>query len=159
MSSQDNKFNTLLKVAITKNTKKPAFKNWQNKEHQRKYINSDNYNVAISTGTINNLICIDIDIKDDGVNEFKKYIKQFGEPMTVKQKTPSGGEHFIFTYTSTNKDDEYLIQHYLTNKTKFRNKGIDIRAEGGCFLTYPSTINDKKYDSLQILKKHTVETV
>ena len=45
-----------------------------------------------STGTINNLIGVDIDDK----NEFQKYIKEYGEPQTVKQITPSGGEHYIF---------------------------------------------------------------
>ena len=37
-------------------------------------IKTDKYNMGLLMGA-NNLICLDIDIKDDGLNEFNYYIK------------------------------------------------------------------------------------
>ena len=141
MSDQDKvKFKTLSKIALRPNSKKPAFKGWNKPEQQRQYINNKVYNIGIPTGAINNLLGLDIDIKNNGKEEFKKYIDRYGEPQTVKQKTPSGGEHYFFLFGSSDINDDYIIKKYLINK------GIDIRAEGGFMCSHPSTIDGGKYE-------------
>jgi hypothetical protein len=47
------------------------------------------------TGKINNIIVLDVDEKDEGIEEFNKYIIEYGEPQTITQKTPSGGYHYF----------------------------------------------------------------
>ena len=114
-------YDNLKKIRIYKNTKIPIDKGWQKIENMTTTISIEKYNIGLPTGKINNLLCLDIDNKDNGIEEFDKYIKEFGEPMTIKQQTPSGGYHYIFKYTSSNIQDNYLIENYLKNKTKYRN--------------------------------------
>ena len=78
-----------------------------------------------------------------------KYYALFGEPQTIRQNTPSGGYHLIFKYTSSNTDDQFLIDNYLKTKTSFRNVGIDIRAKGGYIVLAPSKIDDKYYQMVE----------
>ena len=54
------------------------------------------YNVGIPTGETNDIVVIDIDIKDDGLKEWQTYTAEFGEPITPTVKTPSGGYHYYF---------------------------------------------------------------
>ena len=124
-------FNSLNKIHLIKNQKKPAFKSWNKKNVTT--IDNSTYNVGILTGNSNNLLCLDIDIKDAGLIEFNKYIEEYGEPQTVKQKTINGGFHYIFKNTHSDEKYNYLIQNYLTTKTKYRGVGIDMRNEGGYF--------------------------
>ena len=143
-------FEELLKIRLIKNTKLPRDK-WGNKTmpfkgfNVHKSINTTQFNIGILTGKQNNLLVLDIDVKDDGINEFKKYIDEYGEPMTVKQQTPNKGFHYFFTFTHSDKKCEFLIQNYLTNKSKYRNKGLDIRSNNGYIVAAPSCIYDKHY--------------
>jgi hypothetical protein len=91
-------FNNLQKIKVNKKSKK-AVEKWGQVENRYIDINNINinkYNVGLLTGYINNIIVLDIDIKADGLKEFNKYVSEFGEPRTIKQKTPSGGYHFFF---------------------------------------------------------------
>ena len=38
-------------------------------------VDINKYNIGVLTGIINNIIVIDVDFKDDGINEFNKYIE------------------------------------------------------------------------------------
>jgi hypothetical protein len=140
-------FENSLKIRIKKNSKIPVNK-WKNKKNRHKYIDSSKYNIGLLTGSINDIIVLDIDIKDNGFEEWKKYTDEFNEPLTLKQKSPSGGFHFFFKYNSSNDDDNYLIKYVLTNRSKFRNKGIDLRTNGGYILIAPSSIDDNSYEFL-----------
>ena len=82
-------FKSLSKIAVKPNSKFPVFTKWNKIEQQREFINSEIYNVGIPTGSIYNLTGLDI----DNINDFKIYIKKYGEPQTVKQLTASGGAH------------------------------------------------------------------
>ena len=139
------KFDDLFKIPLLNNSKLPVYKGWQKKENQLQNITNNKFNIGISTGIINNIIVLDIDTKDEGIEEFNKYILKYGEPHTVKQKTQSGGFHYVFKYGSIDKDNNFLIKNYLKNSSKYRNKGLDIRAEGGFFCSFPSIINGNKY--------------
>ena len=143
----------LLKIKINKHDKKPAQK-WRNLQKNtkqpQKNIDTNIFNVALLTGKINNILVVDVDKKDNGIEEFEKYINEFGEIKTIKQNTPSGGYHLFFKYTSSNSDDQFLIENYLKNKSKYRNgKGIDIRSNGGYVIIAPS---EYIYDKTTIKK-------
>ena len=45
------------------------------------------FNTGIPTGAKNNLLVVDIDVKDDGLAEFKKYITEHGDPNTLTVET------------------------------------------------------------------------
>ena len=45
---------------------------------------------------MNNLLVVDLDVKDDGVKEFEAYLAEHGKPNTFIVSTPSGGYHYYF---------------------------------------------------------------
>ena len=90
-----------------------------------------NVNIGLLTGKLNNIIVLDVDEKDNGIEEFKLYIAEYGEPMTVKKKTPNNGYHYIFEYSHSDPDMQFLIDNSLTNSSKYRGVGLDIRTNGG----------------------------
>jgi hypothetical protein len=100
----------------------------------------------VLTGKENDIIVADFDIHDNGTEEYKKYEAEFGTIKTLKQNTPSGGFHLFFKYNSSNPDDQFLIDNYLKNKTKYREKGIDIRSNGGYVIIAPSEYDNGKYE-------------
>jgi len=133
------------KFPLIKNSKLPAVK-WSKKENLTyDSIDTSKYNIGIPTGSINNLLVVDVDAKDKGVEDFQKYVSQFGEPRTYKQSSPNGGYHYFFKFTSSITSDNYLIQNCLTTSSKYRGVGIDIRANGGYIVSAPSSINGKNY--------------
>lgn len=116
-------------------------------------IDTKLYNVGISCRP-NNLIILDVDSKDDGLNEWNEYIKKYSEPLTVCEKTPNGGYHYYFNHISKNYSCEQkeLIDK-LKNKSKYRNgKGLDIRKGNGYVVCDPSTIDNKKYEFIRHYK-------
>ena len=136
--------NNMFKIKLGKNSKLPINK-WSEPKNHFKEITDTSHNIGILTGKINNLIVVDIDVKDDGIEEFEKYISEHGEPNTVIIKTPSGGYHYYFQHAHDDEESQFLIQNYLNNKSKFRGKGIDIRSNGGYIVAPPSKINGKSY--------------
>ena len=138
--------NTKAKILLQQNSKLPVNK-WSDKANWilERPKNSTN-NIGIITGKVNNIIVVDIDVKDEGLEEWQLYVKQHGNPNTYTVKTPSGGLHYYFTYISADENDNYLIENYLKNSTKFRGKGIDIRSNGGYIVMPPSIINNVRYD-------------
>lgn len=82
---------------------------------------------GIPTGKTNGLLVLDVDVKDNGYESLKKY----HVPLTLSQKTPSGGKHYIYKYPNDGRR--------YANKVKFDN-GLDVRGEGG-FIAYYGTDN------------------
>ncbi len=113
---------------------------------QKTAFNPGRFNTGIPTGTRNNLLVVDLDVKDDRVVEFDKYIALHGEPQTLKVKTPSKGYHYYFNYSHADADCQQMIKTYLRNSTKFRGNGIDIRSEGGYIVAPPSTRPEGDYE-------------
>ena len=137
-------FKNFVKVPIYPNTKTPAISGWATNEYKNKKV-QDGFNVAIITGKKNNIIVVDVDEPDNGLTEFKKYTDIHGEPQTVKQATPNGGHHYSFTYKHRDTNAQYLIDNCMKNKSKYREKGLDVRTNGGYILTSPSRIDNKEY--------------
>lgn len=124
--------------------KTPAIKNWQDSKEQN--INYRNY--GIITGQKNNLIVLDIDFKDEGHEEFNKYVLEFGEPETLKISTPNKGLHYYFNYTNEDEYTQKKIIKCITNSSKYRGKGIDIRTDGGYIIGPGTKINNIEYVQL-----------
>ena len=116
----------LKKILIIKNGKTPLQK-WKEPNNQLTEIpDMRNFNYGIPTGVINNLLVLDIDVKDDGLQEWQTYISQHGDVKTMQIATPSGGVHYYFKHSHTNPLDAYLINNYMTNRTKLRVKVLEV---------------------------------
>lgn len=137
--------NTYMKrIQIIKNSKNPAFK-WSNPKYHMDTIDHFDYNDAILTGKINNLIVLDVDMKDNGMGEYATYTSKFGEINTMTQSTPNGGIHLFFKYDHIKPEIKYIIQNTITNRSKYRKSGLDIRTNGGYIMSAPSIINGISY--------------
>lgn len=77
----------------------------------------------VPTGSINDILVLDVDIKDNGYETLKKY----DLPVTLSQVTRSGGKHFIFKYPQDGR--------VYGNRVKF-DQGLDVRGEGGYIAYY-----------------------
>ena len=85
---------------LDKNSKTPSIK-WSDKKNyftDTTNINTENNNIALITGKLNNICVLDIDVQDDGLSQWNNYLKNHIEPMTVTVKTPSGGLHYYFKF-------------------------------------------------------------
>ena len=99
--------------------------------------------------TPNNLFVLDLDRHDpnkDGVENFSNLLEKVLDDTEYNnfhwtnctQRTPSGGEHYIFK-----TDDD--LKNVSNNSNVFQEyPGIDIRTDG-YILVEPSVINDKEY--------------
>jgi hypothetical protein len=141
----------LAKTALLSNSKLPACK-WSDKNNRVFDNTLKNTNYGIITGKLNNLLVLDIDMKDDGLKEWNEYIKRNGEPKTVTISTPSGGLH----YHSKNEANEQLQLEHLYTQTKLRNIGIDTRSDGGYVVGPESIINNKQYAYVNNSKKNNL---
>ena len=120
--------------------KAPPPKGWNDPKTQSK--NTPKHNYGILTGKRNKLIVLDVDSKDDGVKELQKYLREHGALNTYTVSTPSGGFHYYFNYDPQN----YLMTTYLTNRTKYRNCGLDIRTNGGYVVGAGSVVDGRAYE-------------
>lgn len=89
-------------------------------------------NLAILTGSKNNITVVDIDIKNDGLKKLAQLIDKYGDITTPKVKTGSGGYHYYFRYNANDKT--------TTNVQKY---GIDIRNDGA-YVVAPPSIHSKR---------------
>ena len=84
------------KILIIKNGKTPLQK-WKDPNNQFTKIPDLYYfNYGILTGAINNLLVLDIDVKDGGLFEWQNYLNKYGDINTIQISTPSNGYHYYF---------------------------------------------------------------
>ena len=131
-------FSNYLKLPVIKGTKKPAVNGWNTPEYTNKDVDIKAFDVGIITGSRNNLLILDVDVKDDGMKEINKYIELNGDIKTFTVETPSGGRHYYFNYKNASEATNYLIEQYITNRSKYRGYGLDIRSNGGYVKASPS---------------------
>ena len=138
----------LLFFKVIENTKRPIKNEKYSNPKTLKplaSINKDYYNIGLPC-KVNDLLILDIDKKNEGLEEWAKYLTHNVEPLTVKQKTPNNGYHYIFNETNDlYTEEENILFKRLKNKAGYRNKGIDIRKGNGYILCEHSTIDNKKY--------------
>ena len=139
-------FATYWKFPCQPDGKEPRCRWRQHECQQKPGFNPHRFNTGIPCGPRNNLLVVDVDVKDDGVREFRKYRREFGTPETLTVKTPSGGNHYYFNHSHEDPDTALMIQTYLKNKTRYRGKGLDIRTEGGYVCAPPSVVNGVAYE-------------
>ncbi len=114
-----------IKFAIRSNKKKPSCRWRKPDNHTKQSVDPRDRNTGILTGPINNLLVVDVDVKNEGVVEFLAYAEEHGNQDTFTVGAPSGGLHYCFNYTSPSKDDEVLIKTFLKNASEYRGKGIE----------------------------------
>ena len=78
---------------------------------------------GVPCGADNGILVLDVDVKGGGLETIKKY----HIPLTLSQKTPSGGIHYIFKYPDDGNN--------YGNKVGFDN-GLDIRGTDGYIAYY-----------------------
>jgi hypothetical protein len=136
-------------IKLSKNSKTPingaSIKDPKNHYSDLKEINYNFYNAGFYCGA--SFVVVDVDEKDGGLIEWGAYTEKHGEPITMKQTTPSGGLHYIFI----NDGDEQ--QAKLKNKSKYRGRGLDVRTGAGAYVVFNgSSINGKYYKLLNNLE-------
>ena len=127
------------------NGKKPLTKHgFKDASADERVINDwwDKYpdaNIGLPTGKINNLVVVDVDVKNDagGMASLKQLQDECGEFNTRIVHTPSGGLHLYFSYP----DDVDTIKNRANMKP-----GIDIRADGGYVIAPGSSIGGNYYE-------------
>ncbi|WPE18696.1 phage/plasmid primase, P4 family [Candidatus Thioglobus autotrophicus] len=110
-------------------SERQAINNWWN--------NHPNANIGLPTGKVNNLVVIDVDVKNNasGMNSLKQLQDEHGQFDTKMVHTPSGGLHYYFSYP--NGVD--VIKNRVNMKP-----GIDIRADDG-YVVAPGSCIDGNY--------------
>lgn len=119
-------------IPVEPNGKRPVF-SWTEysqrrateDEIQKWWKENPNYNIAIITGEISDIVAVDIDT-DRGGNASKVY--DIAPTDTISQ-TGSGGYHLIYRYNDR------------IAKNKVGKDGIDIRSNGGYIVVPPSVHN------------------
>jgi hypothetical protein len=108
-------------------------------------IHPDGFNYVILTEEMSNLLVVDIDIKDNGMEEFQEYVEECGIIQTLHVASPRNALHSYFKYTSSNYHNNEMIRDYMKNKTSLRGVGIDVRSNGGFIMGPGSIVKDKSY--------------
>ena len=105
--------------------------NWWNKHPDA--------NIGLPTGKVNNLVVVDVDVKNDagGIDSLKQLQDECGKFDTRVVHTPSGGLHFYFSYPQG--------VDTIKNRTNMK-PGIDIRADGGYVIAPGSSIDGNYYN-------------
>lgn len=140
--------NDFLKIKLEPNNKEPL-KGFSWNKNPEKYIYKDivpneKNNVGILTGH-NNIMIVDIDIKNKGFETFKEYLTINGNINTYTIKTTSGGYHYYFNAMTSNEEDNKIIKEKITNSKHYRGVGIDVRCGNGYAVAPGSSVNGNIY--------------
>lgn len=134
-----NKFNY---ISIPMVGKQVLIPNWQNKKETvvPHYISP---NIGILTGKKNNLLVLDIDIKDNGMKLWNNISKNYSEIITPTVKSPGGSIHLYFKYNSKIPN----MNRILVDGKKI---GWDIKSDGSIITSPPSLYPNsrKRYEWL-----------
>lgn len=122
-----NKFNY---ITIPMVDKRVLIPNWQNKTETviPHYLSP---NVGIITGEKNNLLVLDIDIKDNGINFWNNIKNKYSNFITPTVKSPGGSLHFYFKYNNRIPN----MNRILVDNNKI---GWDIKSNGSIVVAPPS---------------------
>jgi len=141
-------------INLHDDSKIPITKNWSSPPYNTE-IKNKNYSVL--TGSINNLLVVDIDLLENktAINHYwKELIGCHGKPKTLTVRTPSGGYHYYFKF-----DPE--IKTTISLKVNGEATSIDIINESRDkkplnVVGIGSTINNTPY---KIIKDDKIRTM
>lgn len=116
-----------------KHGKRPITPGWQ-KLAQSVPVKFPEFNVGLLTGRRNGITILDIDVQDNGLVEWNKFLKDYEEPKTVCAKTGSGGLHYFFKFNAdiasvtkwTKKDESKVGWDIINENEDFGAKQIVI---------------------------------
>ncbi len=104
-------------------------------------------NIGLVCGAASGIVCIDVDMKDRGVEMFDKMVLHYGPlPETCAvQRTPNGGYHYIFKYDPTRMTD--MGAKIKCPKLNGSPIGVDMWIQNCQFVASPSVnyLNGKSY--------------
>ena len=104
------------------------------------FAGKEGYNLAVRTGKESGIWVLDLDPGYDDDTEFFKLIRHNGGlPPTFQQRTPRGGEHYVFRWNGST----------IRSLTKINGEPIDTRGTGGYILLAPSETSDGEYVILE----------
>lgn len=122
-------------IPVREKAKRPAipWKTYQSKCVSEKKLRewfrrSPDYNVAIVTGALSDLVVLDVDPRHGGNESLRKLEKQHGAlPQSMESITGGGGRHIYFSHPGGVVRNRINIE-----------PGIDLRGDGGCIVAPPS---------------------
>lgn len=135
----------------------PLIKDWSNEASndsekirlwQELYKEKLNY-FGIPTGPVNDILVLDIDVKNNGFESIKKFNLEI--PKTMSQRTLSGGMHYVFRYPKDGRQYGNRVGIY---------PGVDVRGVGGHICHYGldnSFIADAPQWLLELANKPTIQ--
>ena len=100
-----------------------------------------NSNIGIATGSISNLLVLDIDPRNGGNESFEILTSEHKLPETLTVKSGGNGKHYYFAINNTSVPSK-----------KDLGRGIDVKCEGGYIVAPPSTHisgNTYEWDNLE----------
>ena len=108
----------------------PTIRDW--------WLKNPGANIGIACGP-SKLVVVDCDVKNEAINGLEAWLDLRQEykidDATVTQKTPSGGEHILYSSNG----------HGIHNSSGELAPGIDIRADGGYIVAPPSLTDAGEY--------------
>ncbi len=159
INKKDNKllpwqyYNTFNYISIPMVDKKVLISHWQKKKETviPYYINQ---NIGLLTGKINNLLVLDIDIKDDGIKFWNYISKKYPKFNTPTVKSPGGSIHFYFKYNNKIPN----MNRILVDNKKI---GWDLKSDGSIIVTPPSLYpnTNKKYKWIKGLSLNDLKPI
>ena len=97
----------------------PRVKEWQKRTHDMAHKGfTQGDNVGIITGAASGIFVVDIDNKEGGVEEYRKWVTEHGEFYTPTVHTGSGGYHLYFKY-------EPKLSHIKSNSKVCKDENLD----------------------------------
>ena len=116
--------------------KAPNVSGWCDKTPEFDFDVSSCDNIGIVCGQASGIVCIDVDLKDNGMLYFNKMIGVYGLPECPIQMTPNGGLHYIFKYNNKRMNQmSPKVKGAIINDTKI---GIDLWIRRCQFIVEPS---------------------
>lgn len=116
----------------------PAVPNWHNLTNEYDFTCQSGQNIGIVCGPNSGIVCIDVDVKDRGVEMFSKMARHYGllPVNTAIQRSGNGGYHYLFKYNHDRMSNMQLkIKCPKLNGNKI---GVDMWIQGCQFVAYPS---------------------
>ena len=117
--------------------KAPSVANWTALSTAYNFlVRGSTANIGILCGPASGIVCIDVDVKDRGVEMFNKMMRLYGYLTCPTQRTGSGGYHYIFKYNPTRMTN--MMAKIKCPKLNGASIGVDMWIQQCQFVAAPS---------------------